>query len=166
MEFLRKFEEEYDAARHYLTENYRSTRNIVEAANALIAHNRDRMKTDSPIRVDARRAHDPPGGDWEALGREWAGGASPCWTSGIRAEQAAAVLAEIERLRGLDASPDWHDFAVLAWTHGELAQTRAALEDAGVPCRWALPRKSLPPLARLREFSRLLGGCAVETGMG
>lgn len=155
VEFLRRFEDEYDAARHYLTENYRSTRNIVEAANALIARNRDRMKTDTPIRVDARRAHDPPGGEWEALD---AVGRGRVVVLDIRdaADQAASVLAEIERLRGLDANPDWHDFAVLAWTHGELAQTRAALEDAGVPCRWALPRKSLPPLARLREFSRLL----------
>ena len=65
VEFLRRFEADYGAERCYLAENYRSTGNIVEAANALIGHNRDRMKTGQPIRVDRARADDPPGGGWE-----------------------------------------------------------------------------------------------------
>ena len=65
--FLRQFEEEFSAERHYLVENYRSTRHIIDASNALIAHNRDRMKMDHPIRVNSARANDSPGGEWEAL---------------------------------------------------------------------------------------------------
>ena len=155
VEFLRRFEEEYGAERHYLAENYRSTRNIVEAAEALIVHNRDRMKTGHPIRVDARRAEDPPGGDWESLDRDGRGRVSVLEVSDAF-DEPYAVLAEIERLRGVDPKPDWQDFAVLAWTHEELAAVRAVLERAEVPTRWALPRRSLPALTRIREFSRLL----------
>lgn len=155
VEFLRRFEEEYGAERRYLAENYRSTRNIVEAAEALIGHNRDRMKTGHPIRVDARRAGDAPGGDWESLDREGRGRVSVLDVRDAF-DEPYAVLAEIERLRGLDPNPDWQDFAVLAWTHEELAAVRAVLEGAGVPTRWALPRRSLPALTRIREFARLL----------
>ena len=155
VEFLRRFEAEYGAERHYLAENYRSTRNIVEAAEALIRHNRDRMKTGHPIRVDARRAADPPGGDWESLDREGRGRVAVLDVADAF-DEPYAVLAEIERLRGLDPRPDWQDFAVLAWTHEELAAVRAVLERAGVPTRWALSRGSLPALTRIREFARLL----------
>ena len=155
VEFLRRFEKEYAAERHYLAENYRSTRNIVEAAEALIGHNRDRMKTGHPIRVDARRAEEPPGGDWESLDREARGRVSVLEVANAF-DEPYAVLAEVERLRGLDPRPDWQDFAVLAWTHEEVAAVRAVLDGAGLPTRWALPRRSLPALTRIREFARLL----------
>ena len=155
VEFLRRFEDEYDAERHYLAENYRSTRNVVEASEALIGHNRDRMKTGHPIRIDARRAGDPPGGEWESLDREGRGRVTVLDVADAF-DEPYAVLAEIERLRGLDPNPDWHDFAVLAWTHEELAAVRAILEGADVPTRWAFPRRSLPALTRIREFARLL----------
>ena len=50
--FLRRFREDYEADVAHLVENYRSTRYIIEAANRLIARNRDRMKTDQAIRID------------------------------------------------------------------------------------------------------------------
>ena len=155
LKFLHRFEDEYGAERHYLAENYRSTRNIVEAAEALIVHNRDRMKTDHPIRVNARRAMDPPGGDWESLDRNGGGRVSALEVRDAR-DEPYAVLAEIERLRGLDPKPDWQDFAVLAFGHEELAAVRFALESASVPIRWALPRGRLPAMTRIREFARLL----------
>ena len=67
VEYIHRFQEDYEAEVHYLVENYRSSTHIIAAANALIAHNRDRMKTDQPIRVDGRRRSDPPSGRWEAL---------------------------------------------------------------------------------------------------
>ena len=55
VEFIRRFQQDYDAEVHYLVENYRSTRYIIEAANSLIAANVDRMKTEHPIRIDRHR---------------------------------------------------------------------------------------------------------------
>ena len=155
VEFLRRFEEDYGAERCYLAENYRSTGNIVEAANALIGHNRDRMKTGQPIRVDRARVDDPPGGGWEKRDGIAHGRVSVLEVAGA-ASQARGLLAEIERLRGLDPDPDWQAFAVLGRWRSELSPVRAFLEASGVPTRWALPRKQLPPLTRVREFHRLL----------
>ena len=55
--FIRKFEEDYSSGKKedltsYLVENYRSTRYIIEVSNRLIQKNRDRMKTNYPIRID------------------------------------------------------------------------------------------------------------------
>ena len=47
VEYIRRFESDYDAKRAYLIENYRSTANIIEAANKLIAPASRRMKPGS-----------------------------------------------------------------------------------------------------------------------
>ena len=60
VEFIRRFEEDYGARPMYLTDNYRSTANIVVAANAVIDPARERMKTGHPISIDRARVNDPP----------------------------------------------------------------------------------------------------------
>ena len=45
--FIRQFKDDYQAREHYLVENYRSSAHIIAAANALIQHNKDRMKVDA-----------------------------------------------------------------------------------------------------------------------
>ena len=152
--FLRRFEEEFDAERHYLVENYRSTRHIIDVSNDLILHNRDRMKVDHPIRIDDRRADAPPGGRWQSLDRR-AGGRVVLLDVRDARSEAVGVLAEIERLRGLDENPDWGDFAVLGRTHRQLAGARAYLESKGVPVRRAIAN-GLPWPGRIREFTQLL----------
>ena len=154
IQFLRQFEQEFNAQRHYLVENYRSTQCIINASNALICHNRDRMKLEHSIRVNLDRLGDPPGGEWESLDSVARGHVSLLKVEGGEA-QVAAVLAEVERLRRLDPAPDWHNFAILSRTHGQLAAVRALLEREGVPIRRVL-RDGLPPLWRIREFKRLL----------
>ena len=54
MRFIQRFQQDYEAEVHYLVENYRSTRYIIEAANRLIAANFDRIKTRHPIRIDCQ----------------------------------------------------------------------------------------------------------------
>lgn len=159
--FLRQFEEEFNAERHYLIENYRSTRHIVEASNALIRHNGDRMKVGRSIRVNVARSKDPAGGEWESLDPVARGRVSLLEVEDGDA-QAQSIVAELERLRGLDPAPDWQRFAILGRTHDELVALRALLEPSGVPIRRALP-DGLPPLRRIREFTRLLGSLK-ETG--
>ena len=151
--YLREFEEEFKAERHYLVENYRSTRRIINAANVLIGNNKDRMKVEHPIRINTARAKDPPGGDWQRLDRQIRGRVSRIEVEGE--SMAAATLSEIERLRGLSEAPDWRQFATLAWSHADLAPVRALLEKKGVPVRRAIP-EGLPRLGRIREFKHLL----------
>ena len=152
--FLRQFEQTFGAEQHYLVENYRSTRYIINAANALIRNNQDRMKAESPVRVSSDRARDPHGGEWQSLDPVSQGRVSLIEVADSSME-ARETLAEIKRLRGLDPSLDWQDFAILAPTHDQLATVRTVLERQDVPVRRAL-RDKMPPLVRIREFKRLL----------
>ena len=62
--FIRRFEEDYNAKPRFLTDNYRSTGHVIEAANAVIDPAADRMKVDNRIRIDRARAKDAAGGSW------------------------------------------------------------------------------------------------------
>jgi ATP-dependent DNA helicase RecQ len=154
VEFIRRFAQDYAAEVHYLVENYRSTRHIVEAANQVIAANADRMKTEWPIRIDRHRELLPPGGAWAARDALTDGRVQVLQ---VRDEvhQAQAVVAELQRLHGLGGVA-WSDLAVLARTHRELAQVRALAEAAAVPVRWCAAREAMPPLHQVREVRRWL----------
>ena len=150
--YLQQFEKEFKAERHYLVENYRSTRRIINAANVLIGNNKDRMKVEHPIRINTARAKDPPGGDWQRLDRQIRGRVSRIEVDATSVP--AATLGEVERLRGIGPAPDWQQFAILAWSHAQLAPVRGLLEKYNVPVRRSIP-DGLPRLDRIREF-RLL----------
>ena len=69
LKYIRQFKQDYQAREEYLTENYRSTKNIIEAANAVIAHSPERMKTTEAIRIDRKRNSQAGGGTWAAIDR-------------------------------------------------------------------------------------------------
>jgi ATP-dependent DNA helicase RecQ len=54
VEFIRRFQADYAGELTYLVENFRSTQNIIAAANHVIQRAADRMKVDHPIRIDRR----------------------------------------------------------------------------------------------------------------
>lgn len=160
--FIRRFRKDYKADVAWLVENYRSTRNIIAAANRLIAHNRDRMKTDKPIRIDQGRKTVPAGGEFgqrDPLTR----GRVAVIEVADGAAQAAAIVREIARLHELGVS-QWGDMAVLSRTRQDLALVRAAAEARGIPVAWPLERNKIPPLHRIREFAGALGLLAKEGG--
>ena len=162
VEFIRRFAADYAARPHFLIENYRSTAHIVATANTLIAANHDRMKTQHPIRVDARRAAKlPPGGFWEARD-PFARGRVQLVAVGDRLTQAAAVRDEALRLRGLDSSIAWSSFAVLARHRADLDPVRTVLEAAGIPVRRSVSREKMPPVLRLREVAALLDALHIQ----
>ncbi|HEX7185833.1 MAG TPA: RecQ family ATP-dependent DNA helicase [Thermoanaerobaculia bacterium] len=144
VEFIRRFQQDYEAEPHYLVESYRSTAHILACANRLIAHNRDRMKGDHPIRVNAARRDDPPGSRVEILDVDDAG------------TQAAAIAGQLLRLQETNSTLRWSDCAVLARTRKVLEPVRAVLESQGIPISWSVDRKSLPPLHRVREIAGFL----------
>ena len=77
VEYIRRFQSDYSdltnpkfpkpVTIHHMVENYRSTKNIITAANAIIANNQDRMKAEYSIKIDALRTHDSEGGILEDL---------------------------------------------------------------------------------------------------
>ncbi len=154
VQFIRRFQEDYDAEIHYLVENYRSTRHIIETANHLIAANVDRMKTDHPIRIDRHRRMLPPGGDFAGRDVLYQGKVQLIQAAD-GAHQAQAVVAELGRLRQLGVT-DWSNIAVLSREHGDLAQVRALAERESIPIRWLASRSAMPPLHQIREIHHFL----------
>jgi ATP-dependent DNA helicase RecQ len=158
--FIRRFQEDYKADVAYLVENYRSTRYIIEAANKLIAQNRDRMKTDHEIRIDQGRAMLPAGGFFGNKDELTRGRVAIVEVSDASV-QAGAIIRELHRLRQLGCI-DWNSIAVLSRTRRDLTLIRAAAEAEGIPINWPLERSKIPPLHRIREIADVLEALAAD----
>ncbi|MFV0439415.1 MAG: RecQ family ATP-dependent DNA helicase [Desulfopila sp.] len=130
--FIRRFHQDYQAQTHYLIEDYRSTANIIAAANQLIGRNTDRMKTAYPIRVNEARRSLAAGGNWQQ-GDALARGRVQVLEVAEARGQALGLLAELRRLQGLKSGFDLNSCAVLAREWQELEGVRAVLEAAGLP---------------------------------
>ncbi len=148
--YIRQFEQDYQAEKAYLTENYRSTAHIIAAADQLIADNRDRMKSDHPIRINRERKDLPPGGHWRQID-PLAQGRVQMIQIIDEYQQAQAVMDELQRLRSLDNRLDWRQCAVLAREWQSLNPVRTLLEQNNIPCSIALPADRQPPPFRIRE---------------
>jgi ATP-dependent DNA helicase RecQ len=134
-------------------ENYRSSANIILAANQLIAHNRDRMKHEHPIRINRQRKADPNGGPWAQRDPLGQGRVQRLIVKNTY-HQAQAVFDEMTRLKSLNPALDWTGFAILGRTRATLDIVRAFLEKEKVPVRVNL--ESGLPLHRVREVHKFL----------
>jgi ATP-dependent DNA helicase RecQ len=154
VEYIRRFEQDYSARPSYLTENYRSTRHIVDAANRVIEVARNRMKVDHPIRVDRARENAPAGGDWEMLDPVSKGCVQILSADTQPLTQAVVAMMELERKADLDANWDWSSVAVIVREWRFLEPVRSYCEREGIPVQMA--DEQPPPMWRLRETCRLM----------
>jgi ATP-dependent DNA helicase RecQ len=172
VEFIRRFESDYAARASYLVENYRSSAHVIEAANALIAPARGRMKADTPITVSRPRAYEPKGGRWERLDPVARGRVTVLAASGGSIGQACAAIDELRRLQALDRERwDWSKVAVIAKEWSYLEPVRAYCELLGIPSQrgddetpnfWWL-RETQALVAWVREPSqKLLSGARLQ----
>ena len=154
--FIRRFHEDYQARIHYLIENYRSTANIIAAANALIRQNTDRMKTEHPIKVNKARSTLPVGGNREITDPVGRGRVQRLVVTEA-GDQADGVLAEIRRLQKIEGGLDLNSCAVLAREWKSLDTVRSVFEREGVAVNFHWGRAgSFPSLSRIRENAVLL----------
>lgn len=153
--FIRRFQEDYQAREHYLLENYRSTRHIISAANALIAQNQDRMKQKQDIRINHSREELPDGGRWNQLD-PFVAGRMQILQVNDESEQAHAIVLELQRLQRTDSSLQWQDCAVLAREWSILCTVRAFCEKYRIPVSMTLSSKHQPPTFRIRELAEYL----------
>lgn len=153
VEFIRRFEEDYGAKASYLTQNYRSTRALVEAANLVIAPAQGRMKAGQDIRIDAARAKAPSGGDMTTLDPVSHGRAQILQAP----DETAQAIAAVDELRRLaDVVPDWSwsRTAIISREWRLLQPVRSYAEARGIPVE--LASDSSPTLWRLREMQLLV----------
>ena len=133
-EFIRRFETDYGARPAYLTDNYRSTGNIIEAANAVIEPAGHRMKEGHPIAINRARAQTPPGGDWTLLDPVARGRVQILPAGDNPISQAQTAVAELKRLSAIDPNWDWSKCAVVAreWSYLDPVRSLCELEDIPV----------------------------------
>ena len=154
VEFIRRFAEDYAAKPVFLTDNYRSTRHIIDAANAVIAPAAERMKRDQPITIDRARDKSKAGGRWAELDPVGQGRVQLLAPAGDAIGQADAVMVELQRLAALDADWDWARCAVIAREWKYLDPVRAWCELKSIPAQMA--DEEPPHFWRLRETQQLV----------
>ena len=154
VEFIRRFEEDYAARPTFLTDNYRSTANIIEAANRVIEPAHQRMKTGHPIQINRARAKDSPGGTWAGIDPVARGRVLMLETGDTPISQAQTVVADLKRMADLSPTWDWSDCAVIAREWSYLDPVRSLCELEGIPVQMA--NEEFTGVWHLRETQALV----------
>ncbi len=152
--FIRRFETDYRARPQYLTENYRSTLDIITAANAVIGGAANRMKADHRIGIDRKREKAPPGGVMAALDPVAKGRVQLLNCPPGDTVQAVAAVDELLRLSRLDPDWSWSRAAIISRDWRRLQPVRSQAEAVGIPVEMA--NENLPNIWRLREMQALV----------
>ncbi len=154
VEFIRKFEEDYKAKPNYLTENYRSSRYIIESANSVISSASNRMKIDAPIKINRARSGEAKGGQWKGLDRIGKGRTLILDAGENHNTQALSVMSELQRLASLDKNWKWDRTAIIAREWSYLWPVRSYCEELSIPVQMA--DEDALNFSRLREVQSLL----------
>lgn len=152
--FIRQFEADYSARPEFLIENYRSTRHIIAAANAIIAPAAARMKARHDIAIDRKRTTAPHGGEMAALDPVAHGRVQVLDCSSGDTAQAMAAIDELVRLSHLVPDWSWSRAAIIGRDWRRLIPVRAYAEILGIPVEMA--NESLPSIWRLREMQQFI----------
>ncbi len=150
VKFIHSFRKDYDSATIYMTENYRSGRSIIEASNALIVNNRDRMKT-TPI--------EPAAGATNSAADEKVSlikSSDPASTFLTALELAAEILESDQALKP-------SEICILCRTNRELDTIQIMARKMSLPVKSIRPKRL--PLVYVREFFillDLLGCCRLQ----
>ena len=147
---IRQFEEDYSAKPVFLTENYRSTENIISAANAVIEHAADRMKTGHDITINQDRKSEPPGGEMANFDTVAKGRVQILECPQGDEAQAMAAINELVRLSGMIPDWSWSKAAIISRNWRKLAPVRDFAEALNIPVEVA--NEKLPGLWRMREM--------------
>ena len=147
---IRQFEEDYSARPVFLTVNYRSTGNIISAANAVIEHAAERMKTGHDITVDEVRNEEPMGGEMTRLDPVAQGRVQILECPPGNDAQAMAAVDELVRLSRLIPDWTWAKTAIISRDWRKLAPVRDFAEALGIPVEVA--NEQLPGIWRMREM--------------
>ncbi len=150
VKFIRQFEQDYDAKRSFLAENYRSTAHIIEGSNAVIRPAESRMKSEHPIRPDRQRDGEPAGGPWGELDPVAQGRVQLLRCPRDPIAQAQAALLALQRLASCERQNwDWAKCAIIAREWSYLQPVRACCELLSIPVQ--MGNEEFRGLWRVRE---------------
>lgn len=152
---IRQFEQDYSAKPVFLTDNYRSSKNIISAANAVIEDSRERMKSGHEISVDQSRQKHPAGGVMESLDPVAQGRVQILGCPAGNDVQALAAVNEMIRLSKLIPDWSWKRAAIISRDWRKLPPVRDFAEAQGIPVEMA--NENLPSIWRTREMQRFIG---------
>ena len=156
-EYIRRFEQEYNARRNYLTENYRSTRSIISAANHAIEPAQDRMKAGEPIRINRSRQRDQQGGRFRSLDPVGQGRVQMLPGGADHVTQGLMALRELRRLENQDPEGwDWSRVAIIGRNWRELETVAGLCQAADIDVQ--LAHEDFTATWQLRETQALLEG--------
>ena len=160
--YIQRFQQDYNVSKpDYLTYNYRSTKNIINAANSLIQDVPERLKTAQPIEINPERDNDLKGGIWEYIDTKRLGRVAVINVSEEGSlqqrnnRQTQGIINEIVRLRQCQKT-EYKDFAVLARNNSTLKPMQAWCELHHTPYFLAKENKNKIRLNRKREFIKLI----------
>jgi ATP-dependent DNA helicase RecQ len=159
---IRQFEQDYSAKPVFLTDNYRSSKNIVSAANAVIEGSRERMKAAHGITVDQSRQRDPAGGIMESLDPVAQGRVQILGCPAGNDAQALAAVNEMVRLSKLIPDWSWKGAAIISRDWRKLLPVRDFAEAHGIPVEMA--NENLPSVWRTREMQQFISGLRERNG--
>ncbi len=152
--FIRQFEEDYKSRPEYLTENYRSTANIINASNQVIQLVNDRMKVSHPITINRERKKELPGGEWQKVDVIGKGLVQILPSGDNIISQTVLVMAELQRLATMTDNWDWSKCAIIARNWEYLYPVRSYCEQNNIPVQMA--DENVNWFWRLRETQLLL----------
>ena len=152
--YIKRFEEDYRASPSYMTENYRSSKHIIAAANSVIGPADQRMKADRPITVNRDRTREHPGGEWARIDPVTQGKVQILPAGDGPITQAQLVVGELRRMAGLDPEWDWSNCAIIARNWGQLDPVRALCQLMEIPVQ--VSREDFTATWQLRETQALL----------
>ena len=154
VKFIKQFQQDYEAKTFYMVENYRSSYPIIQASNAFIALNENRMKTDSPCRINGRRRSK----EQEAHKIETSELVQVVQAKNI-ASQAMFVARKIKQLMADNPDMKLHDVAVVSrqgMGYPSLMSVRMALAKEEIPFCYSIKNGSGFPMFRIREIQLFL----------
>lgn len=137
VEYIHRFEADYLAKPIFLTDNYRSTAHIINAANLVVSNTSNRMKVDNPIKIDRARANNPLGGEYALHDKVSLGKVQVLPVNDVGVNQALAIMTEFQRLARLSQNWCWSKTAVIAREWKYLDPIRAYCEMHGIPVQVA-----------------------------
>lgn len=154
VDFIRRFAADYRAREAYLVENYRSSANIIDAANRCIEVASQRLKRGQTLKVDSRRKNHARGGRWSRLDNTARGKVQILRVHGGHTSQAVAAVEELKRLSELDPEWRWDRCAIVARHWSDLEPARSACTLLGIKAHSG--REETASFWRARETQALL----------